>query len=467
MPRPLLTSLFDEIERRPLSVSELTTQVRGALESRFASVWVEGEISNFHMHSSGHWYFTIKDEAAQLHATCFRGVNGRIRFRPSDGLYVRAGGRITVYEPRGEYQLKVESLVPHGEGALKVAFEQMRDRLDAEGLFAAELKRPLPLFPRRVAVVTSLSGAALSDILTIIRRRTRTVHVLVVPARVQGEGAGAEIASAIRLLNKHHRNAVQAGNEHDAVDVLIVGRGGGSAEDLWAFNEEVVARAIRASEVPVVSAVGHETDFTIADLTADLRAPTPSAAAELVAAREDELEARVRDLTYDLVRTARLGIAEARARVQDAAMSPGFDEARARLHRTTTRCCEITHRLDLAMRAAVQRARLRSDGLSRRLSPVRLTSRHATAKTRLALACGARDAAIESRRETARASLGIVAAALDALSPLGVLKRGYALAYDSNGKLLHSARNVSAGDVVRVRLSEGALGCRVEQAEDL
>src|SRR5918992_5484561 len=204
MPHPLLQSLFDDVERRPLSVTELTEQVRGALESRFASVWVEGEISNFKAHTSGHWYFTIKDEGAQLRAKCFRSANSRIRFRPTDGLHVRARGRLTVYEARGDYELIVEALDPVGAGALQIAFEQLRDRLQAEGLFAQELKRPLPVFPGRVGIVTSPTGAAIRDILNVISRRTSTVHVLFSPARVQGEGAGPDIARAIRLINQHH-----------------------------------------------------------------------------------------------------------------------------------------------------------------------------------------------------------------------------------------------------------------------
>src|SRR5215213_9357452 len=303
MTHPLLQSLFDATERRPLSVTELTAQVRGALEARFPTVWVEGEISNFKAAASGHWYFTVKDEGAQLHAKCFRGVNGRIRFRPSDGLQVRVRGRLSVYEPRGEYELIVEALDPVGAGALRVAFEQMRDRLAAEGLFDDELKQPLPLFPKRVGVVTSPTGAAIRDILTVLARRTRTVHVLFAPTRVQGESAGEEIVGAIRLLNEFHERAALEGRDDELIDVIIVGRGGGSAEDLWAFNEEGVARAIRASAVPIISAVGHETDVTIADFVADVRAATPSAAAELVAAREDELAAYVESLTTDLVRS--------------------------------------------------------------------------------------------------------------------------------------------------------------------
>src|SRR5205085_365508 len=321
MTHPLLLSLFDERERRPLSVTELTMQMRGLLDARFASVWVEGEISNFKIAQSGHWYFTIKDEGAQLHAKCFRGINGRIRFRPSDGLQVRVRGRLSVYEPRGEYELIVEALDPVGAGALRVAFEQMQDRLAAEGLFDEELKRPLPLFPRRVGIVTSLTGAAIRDILTIIARRTRTVHVVLAPTRVQGEGACQEIAKAVNLLNEFHARAVADGRTDETIDVIIAGRGGGSAEDLWAFNDEVVARAFRATGVPIISAVGHETDVTIADFAADLRAPTPSAAAELVAAREDELQAYVEALTRDILRSMRSNITDARLRVQEAAMS--------------------------------------------------------------------------------------------------------------------------------------------------
>src|SRR5512132_1618011 len=230
MSQPLVNSLFDEVERRPLSVSELNESVRKAIEALFASGWVEGEISNFKAHSSGHWYFTIKDEGAQLRAKCFRSANTRIRFRPKDGLHVRARGRLTVYEARGDYELIVEALDPVGAGALQIAFEQLRDRLQAEGLFAREVKRPLPVFPGRVGVVTSPTGAAIRDILNVISRRTRTVHVLFSPARVQGDGAGSDIARAIKLLNDYHRRAHAEGRDKDLVDVLIVGRGGGSTE---------------------------------------------------------------------------------------------------------------------------------------------------------------------------------------------------------------------------------------------
>jgi exodeoxyribonuclease VII large subunit len=458
-------SLFDETERRPLSVSELTSQVRGAIENRFASVWVEGEISNFRAPASGHWYFTIKDETAQLRASCFRGANSRIRFRPADGLQVRARGRMTVYEPRGDYELVVEGLDPVGAGALRVAFEQMRERLAAEGLFDESLKRGLPLLPRRVGVVTSPTGAAVHDILRVIARRTRTVNVLFVPVRVQGEGAAAEIVRAIARLNAHHRAALASGRTDDLIDAIIVGRGGGSAEDLWAFNEEEVARAIRASVIPIISAVGHETDFTIADFAADVRAATPSAAAELVAAREDEVAATVDALTRELVRNLSYRLANERARMQEAVMSPAFDEVRARLRDAARETTELSHRLEKLIARVRERARKRLDDAACRLSPERNLARAARARTRLALAHSALDASAASRLDGARARLGVAAASLDALSPLAVLQRGYAVAADASGKTLRAAREVSAGDRVRVRLAEGALRCLVEEVE--
>ncbi|MDT4895463.1 MAG: exodeoxyribonuclease large subunit [Acidobacteriota bacterium] len=441
-------------------------QVRGVLEARFASVWVEGEISNFKMAASGHWYFTVKDEGAQLHAKCFRGINGRIRFRPSDGLQVRVRGRLSVYEPRGEYELIVEALDPVGAGALRVAYEQMRDRLAAEGLFDEDLKQPLPLFPRRIGIVTSPTGAAIRDILTVLTRRTRTVHVLFAPTRVQGEGAGVEIAQAIRLLNEFHERALAEGLMDETIDVIIVGRGGGSAEDLWAFNEEGVARAIRASRIPVISAVGHETDVTISDFAADLRAPTPSAAAELVAAREDELSAYVEALTRDLVRSTRSSLADARMRVQEAAMSTAFDEVRERLHDAQTKVEDAAHRLETLMMRRAQAARRRAELISRRLSPARLSGRVSAAHARFIVLRAAHNAAITARIEDGRARLSRAAASLDALSPLAVLKRGYALAEDERGKLLRTSSAVQVGDAVRLRLAEGQMLCRVEEVEN-
>jgi exodeoxyribonuclease VII large subunit len=418
--QPLFHALFDETERKPLTVSQLTTSIRTALESRFAAVWVEGEISNFKDHSSGHWYFTLKDENAQLRAKCFRSTNMRIRFRPANGLKVRARGKLSVYAPRGEYEMVVDALDPVGAGALRIAFEQLRDRLQAEGLFAKELKRPLPMFPRRVGIVTSPTGAAIRDILNVISRRTRTVHVLFSPAKVQGDLAGPDIARAIRFINLYHERALREGRTADLVDVLIVGRGGGSTEDLWAFNQEEVARAIRKSAIPVISAVGHETDFTIADFTADLRAATPSAAAEIVAAREDQICSALDHLGRQLVRLTRFQIVQLRTRVQEHALSHAFDEVKSRLNN----------------------ARARFDSASS--------------------AC---DAAIDLKLQEGRERLGLAAASLDALSPLGVLQRGYAIAQDAAGKPLRDAASVKEGDAVSVRLARGKLETRIERIQ--
>jgi exodeoxyribonuclease VII large subunit len=466
MSQPLFHALFDEAERRPLTVSELTESVRKAIEARFSSVWVEGEISNFKAHSSGHWYFTIKDEGAQLRAKCFRSANTRIRFRPTDGLHVRARGRLTVYPPRGEYELVVEALDPVGAGALRIAFEQLRDRLQAEGLFAAELKRPLPIFPRRVGIVTSPTGAAIRDILNVISRRTRTVHVLFSPARVQGEGAGPDIARAIRLINEHHQRASREGRLSDLVDVLIVGRGGGSTEDLWAFNQEEVARAIRGSVIPVISAVGHESDFTIADFVADKRAPTPSAAAELVAAQEDHICASLERLGHQLSRLMRYKIVAARTQVQEHALSQVFEEVRGKLRNARTDTHAASHQLQILMSQVIAQARGRSDAVVQKLSPAQLEMRLERARMRFTTADAGNRAAIDIRLEGARKQLGLAAASLDALSPLAVLQRGYAIAQDEAGRLLRDAQSVSVGDPVRVRLAKGRLAARVEKVEE-
>jgi exodeoxyribonuclease VII large subunit len=468
MKHPLLQSLFDETERRPLSVSELTTQVRSSLEQRFASVWVEGEISNFKAHAaSGHWYFTIKDESAQLRAACFRTTNNRIRFRPSDGLQIRARGRLTVYQPRGEYQLDVEALDPVGVGALRVAFEQMRERLAAEGLFDEELKRTLPLLPRRIGIVTSPSGATIRDILTVLARRTRTVNILFAPARVQGETAALEISRAIELLNEHHETALRAKRESEMIDAIIIGRGGGSIEDLWAFNEEIVARAIRASRVPVISAVGHETDFTIADFAADVRAATPSAAAEIVAEREDAIQSYIQNRTRDLFGAMRVRLLDERTRVQEAAMSQGFDDVQRRFREARAATKDASYQAEVLINRKMERARRRLEHIECRLSPASLSAHAAARRTRLIVLTAARDAAIEARLDDERARFIAAAASLDALSPLAVLKRGYALAQNAQGCALLDARDAPVGTTVKLRLAQGALRCRVEEVENI
>src|SRR5436190_8635271 len=462
MSQPLLASLFDSTERHPVSVSELTQQIRVALEKGFGSVWVEGEVSNFRAHSSGHWYFTLKDEFAQLRAACYRSSNQRIRFRVEDGMLVRARGRLSVYEPKGEYQLIADSLEPVGAGALQLAFEQTKARLEAEGLFAQELKRLIPMFPRRVGVVTSTSGAAIRDILQVISRRTSSVDVLIAAARVQGEGAAHEIVRAIRFLNEHNQRTLSESNFDLAIDVIIVGRGGGSIEDLWAFNEEVVARAIRASAIPIISAVGHETDFTIADFAADLRAPTPSAAAELVAAHEEQLCAQLESLHRTLARSIRFRLSAERSRVQQLAYSRGFDEVRGQLRTALTATDDAEHRLLTSIAARVQSALRRLDAAAHALTPSHLRERVATGRARFDALCRARDAALTARMERAGQQFGLAAAALDAMSPLRVLERGYAIAQDANGGIVREAKAISKGDPLRLRLWKGTLDCRVE-----
>jgi exodeoxyribonuclease VII large subunit len=378
-------------------------------------------------------------------------------------LQVRARGRLSVYEQQGAYQLVVETLEPVGAGALQLAFEQTKARLQAEGLFAPALKRPIPFFPRRIGIVTSANGAAIRDIINVISRRTRTVHLLVASARVQGDGASHEIVRAIRFLNDHHARALRESRRDAGIDVLIVGRGGGSIEDLWAFNEEAVARAIRASAIPVISAVGHETDFTIADFAADLRAPTPSAAAELVAAHEEELCARLEQLVGGLRRTLSHRIATERAHVRELTFARGFDEVRTKFRRAVTAAGEREDRLHDAMGQIFQNVSRRFDAAARLLSPSELRNRSVTQRARLDAVTRAQSAAMISRFEKARQQFGFSVAALEAMSPLKVLERGYAIAQDGSGKIVRDSSGVSVGDALRVRLWKGALECRVEE----
>src|SRR5579862_6676929 len=299
------SSLFDLApQRRVWKVSELTESISELLERAFPDVWVEGEVSNCHAAQSGHIYFTLKDARSQIRCVCFRDQARMLKFRPEDGLHVTVRGSLGVYEPRGEYQIYVTVIEPVGAGALQIAFEQLKKKLQDEGLFDAARKRPLPVLPRCIGVVTSPTGAAIRDILRVLKRRFANVHVQIYPVKVQGEGAAAEVAAGLRHFNRAK-----------FADVVIVARGGGSLEDLWAFNEEVVARAIADSKIPVISGVGHETDFTIADFVADLRAPTPTAAAELVSPHRDDLLGQVADAADALGRAMETRLAELRQRL--------------------------------------------------------------------------------------------------------------------------------------------------------
>jgi exodeoxyribonuclease VII large subunit len=453
----MLDSLFSEEERRPMAVSELNAQVKGELERRFSNVWVEGEIVNFIRAASGHWYFTLHDGFSQIRAVCYRGANWRIRFEPFDGLQARVRGKLTLYEPKGDYQILVESLEPVGEGAMKIAFEQIRAKLEAKGLFTPEHKRPLPFFPRRVGVVTSPRGAAFFDILQVLSRRARSVHVVLAPTRVQGETAAEEIADAINLANEFNAKAA----DHEKIDVLIVGRGGGSSEDLWAFNEEIVARAIFASEIPVISAVGHEIDFTIADLVADMRAPTPSAAAELVAQKEADIENYLRRSEQDLRRLIGYKMLAAKSELRELALSPVFADfprqiGDLRLHLENLRG-EIAESLRLRLASAAERL----TGLSHRLSPARLALGAQENRARLQMAAQKQTEAMRKVLENQRQKLDIGMTRLDALSPLSVLGRGFSLTQKMNGEIVRGQAQVETGEDVNVQLAKGKLKARI------
>jgi exodeoxyribonuclease VII large subunit len=433
---------------RVYSVSELTRELKAILEGRFPSVLVKGEVSNLRAPSSGHLYFTLKDADACLDAVLFRTEARRLRFSVQNGLSLVARGRLAVYEPQGRYQLVCDTVEPLGAGALQIAFEQLKERLQKEGLFEAARKRKLPFLARRIAVVTSPSGAAVHDFLRVLHRRHPNLAVLIVPARVQGEGAAQEIARGIVRAAKQPR-----------VDVVVVARGGGSLEDLWAFNEEVVARALCACPVPTVSAVGHEVDVTIADLCADVRAPTPTAAAEMIARVKDEL---VADLAQ---RRARLGRAmraqlerkggqldKLRARVADPRRLIG--DRKLRLDRARQRLEDLCHD-QLGARQEMLRAlreRLQAQHPRERLH--RLERETARLEQRLKALAGRALAARRHRYEG-------LTARLDALSPLKVLARGYAVAFDERGHALLQAAQVRAGERVRVRLHEGELSAQV------
>ncbi len=397
-------------ERQVYTVTEIVERARALLEDAFPRVWVEGELSNFKHHTSGHFYFTLKDAQSQLRSAMFRGANRLVRFRPEDGLKVLAGGRLSLYPARGDFQLVVEELEPAGLGALQLAFEQLKKKLASEGLFDPRRKKPLPVFPRRIAVVTSPTGAAVRDILNVTGRRSPLADVALYPVRVQGPGAAEEIARALTRLN-----------ETGGWDVIICGRGGGSLEDLWAFNEEVVARAIAASAIPVVSAVGHEVDYTIADFVADVRAETPTAAAEMVLRDRRELLEQIRS----------------RQRLLAARMQDRLRDGRRRLERV------LASRLLRRPRAVLEPLAQRLDDLSGQLRT-----------------------GLKNRLRLAREQWRGLGAQLEALSPLNVLRRGYSLVYEqATGRLVRDSRDLAPAASLRIRFHRGEAQVRVEKKE--
>jgi exodeoxyribonuclease VII large subunit len=439
------------------SVSQITRQVRDLLESNFGLIWVEGEISNYRKQSSGHHYFTLKDDRAQLSCVMFaRACAAGNPTTLADGLHVQAYGDLTVYETRGQYQLVVTLIQAKGLGALQAKFEALKQKLQLEGLFDSARKRPLPKFPTRVAVVTSPTGAAIQDMLNILQRRSPWLRVLVCPVRVQGAGAALEIAEAIKYLSERASQL--------AIQVLIVGRGGGSFEDLWEFNEEVLVRAIHACSVPVISAVGHEIDFTIADFVADVRAPTPSAAAEIVAPEINALINQVQRLRAGLERAARQALEVRRLHLRQHAVSVFLREPRRIFHERQQRLDQLEGRLQALPSTMLEKMQARVHRLDALVQAFRPDQRiqlgrrdYQHLRNRLITAMAAR---LDNHRERL---LG-VARHLRLLGPQQTLERGYSITRDNQGHVVHSAAQVRPGERIRTQLSDGEVISTVQEA---
>jgi exodeoxyribonuclease VII large subunit len=441
-------SLFAADE--PLTVSQLVQGARTALEDCFPAVTVKGEISRFVHHGSGHMYFQLKDADASVATVMFRSDNQRLRFHPEDGMDVLVEGRVSLYEPRGQFQCIISRMEPLGLGSLYLAFEQLKTRLAGEGLFDEGRKRPLPLLPGIIGIATSPTGAAIRDVLRVFELRFPDVRVLIAPCRVQGNSAADEIVRSIQRLNRH------------AVDVIVLARGGGSIEDLWAFNEERVARAVAASSAPVISGIGHEIDLTIADLVADLMAPTPSAAAEMAVRSKLDLVDRLASLRRSLAGATRMAVIRRRERMLQARQEPALVDVPRRLQSVAQRTDELTaralHRMEARMQSLTSNVRL----LAERLSPRALARRVQQRRARLALVDHRLRAGGGAALASARQQLGRMGDLLDSYSPLAVLARGYSICKDENGRVIRDSTVARPGDSVEVRLQRGELLCRVE-----
>jgi len=437
-------------KRKIWNVGELVSNVRTHLERGFADIWVQGEISNYKPADSGHLYFTLKDGDAQLRVVVWRTQSRLLRFKPENGMCVTARGRVTLYEVRGEMQFQAEYLEPQGAGALQVAFEQLKAKLAAEGLFATERKKPLPVLPRKIGIVTSPSGAAIQDMLNVLRRRHESVHILIFPAQVQGDAAPTEVSAGIRYFNNSK-----------SVDVIVVARGGGSVEDLWAFNNEGLARVIAASAIPIISAVGHETDFTICDFVADLRAPTPSAAAELVIRSKHDLSERVSNLRTRAARAMRYQLLLSRNALNALAQQGAFAQMRDAIARRGQRVDELVFRLAEAHRRQLHSYHRRLDIASARVRAHDLRTKLAAMQNQVAAKTDALASVARNLLLRNRGRLQGLRGQLEALSPLAILERGYALVFDSKGVLIKDAALVSQGEVVRTRLAHGEFRAEV------
>jgi exodeoxyribonuclease VII large subunit len=445
---------FRPPERRVWKVRDLVAAVRTHIEREYADAWVEGEISNFRAPESGHLYFTLKDGNAQIRVVMFRSSARLLRFRPADGLQAVVRGRVTIYEDRGELQISAEYIEPKGAGSLQLAFEQLKAKLEAEGLFAPERKKLIPSLPSRIGVVTSPQAAALRDILNILQRRHHSVNVLIFPAQVQGDSASFEVASGVRFFNQQRK-----------AEVIIVARGGGSAEDLAPFNNEGLARTIAASEIPVISAVGHETDFTITDFVADLRAPTPSAAAELVIRSRQEIEEQAAALYERLSRAIRYRLLMGRQTLTELAQHGAFARMMELVRQRQQKVDDLAHRMELAERSLLERMRRRWEAISAavRHYDLRLVlsgmRKELDSKT-TALVAVTRNVLLQHRVRSER-----LETALQSLSPLAILDRGYALVFAANGKLLKDPASVNIGDEISARLARGEIQASVTRKQ--
>jgi exodeoxyribonuclease VII large subunit len=445
---------FRAPERHIWTVRALVSAVRSLVERQYSDCWVEGEISNLRIPDSGHSYFTLKEESAQIRVVMFRSSAKLLRFRPENGLLVTVRGRITVYEDRGELQISAEFMEPKGAGALQLAFEQLKARLQAEGLFEASRKKPIPPLPQRIGIITSPQGAALRDILNILARRHHSANVLIYPAQVQGDSAPGEVMAGLRHFHQELRRK-------GAVEVIIIARGGGSVEDLACFNHEGLARAVAESKIPVISAIGHETDFTIVDFVADLRAPTPSAAAELVIRSRQEIEAQAEDLYRRLERAVRYRLLMARQELNERSQQGAFARMMDGIHRKQQKLDEQGFRLERAQRQFLQRCH-------RRLQTASAAVRHYDARRRLAAVRQGLEAqvtnlsaAVHRRLLEIRGALDRQTASLEALSPLAILNRGYALVFDAKGQLVKDAARLDVGEELSARLARGRVRARV------
>ena len=441
-------------ERKIWSVAELTARISATLASQFSNLWVEGEVSNYRPAQSGHLYFTLKDAKAQVKCVCFRTQAMRLKFRPEDGLKIIVRGSISVYEPRGEYQIYVEHIEPSGVGALQLAFEQLKKRLAAEGLFDEARKKPLPILPSRIGVVTSPRGAAVRDIIRILRRRFPNLHLIVYPVRVQGEGAAEEIAAALKYFSRKQ-----------SVDVILLARGGGSIEDLWAFNEESVARAISECMIPIVSGVGHETDFTIADFVADMRASTPSAAAEIVVKSRQEFQRHLADLEHKIAHHIRYLLLEYRHHLKDLTTHEGFRRFEDLLRRHRQQTDELSSRMEDALRYRIDLLRRRYTIAATRVTSFDIRSLLRTLRVRLAQRSEDLVLRVEQFLAGKIQQLEKLRVQLDERSPLRILQRGYAICTDAAGNVIKAADQVSVGAEVGVQLARGRFGAEVRTRE--